>query len=114
MAFSREIKDFSGKTVEVLYPLHEIDSYNGEEMKTFIIEHDSYDAVIVNFSRVNYLNSSGLRELIQILKFLKERGKLLFLTNLSEEINKIFDSTNLHRLFSIHPTDETAGTILEG
>jgi anti-sigma B factor antagonist len=114
MAFSRESREYGDKNIEILYPLHEIDSYNGEEMKIYIAENDSYDALIVNFSRVNYLNSSGLRELIQILKLMKERGKMLFLTSLNDEINKIFDSTNLHRLFCIYPSDDKACFHLEG
>lgn len=114
MAFSKEVRVFNGKKVEILYPLHEIDSYNGEEMKSFLYEEDSYDAVIINFSRVNYLNSSGLRELIQILKYLKEEGKLLVLTHLNEEIINIFRSTNLHKLFKICSTDDSAGSALEG
>ena len=114
MAFSREVRDIGSRRVEILYPLHEIDSYNGEEMKTFIENTDGFDAVIINFSRVNYLNSSGLRELIQLLKHLKSMGKSLFLTHLSDEIQKIFNSTNLHRLFNICKNEEENCLFPEG
>jgi len=109
MAFNSENVEFGGKHIEILYPINELDSYNGEELKKqaeSVI--DEIDAVIINFSKVSYLNSSGLRELIQILKVLKEAGKPLFLTNVNNEILKIFTSTNLNRLFSIYDTNEDA------
>ncbi|WP_022850243.1 STAS domain-containing protein [Limisalsivibrio acetivorans] len=109
MAFTSETQTHSGKTAEVLYPLHEIDSYNGEEMKTYVSSLEGgVDAVIINFSRVAYLNSSGLRELIQILKLLKGKGMELFLTYVNDDIKKIFDNTNLNRLFGIYNTNEDA------
>jgi len=109
MAFDVEQTGFGDKKVEVLYPLNEIDSYNGEELKNRINEViDSVDAIILNLSRVTYLNSSGLRELIQILKVMKDHKKTFFLTAVNDEIMKIFKSTNLNRLFNIYETNEDA------
>jgi len=109
MAFNSEKVKFGDKTVEVLYPMHEIDSYNGDELKSHVIAHSvTVDSVVINFSRVTYLNSSGLRELIQILKNMREINKPLFLTAVNEEIMKVFKSTNLNRLFSIYDTNEEA------
>lgn len=109
MAFNSENVEFGGKKFETLYPINELDSYNGEELKKHAGEIvGGVDAVIINFSKVSYLNSSGLRELIQILKLMKENSKSFFLTNVNEEIMKIFVSTNLNRLFSIYGTNEDA------
>lgn len=109
MAFNSENVEFGGKKFETLYPINELDSYNGEELKKYVAETVSaVDSVIINFSKVSYLNSSGLRELIQILKMMKENGKPFFLTGVNEEIMKIFVSTNLNRLFSIYAKNEDA------
>lgn len=109
MAFNSENIDFGGKKFETLYPINELDSYNGEELKKYAGENiTAADAVIINFSKVSYLNSSGLRELIQILKLMKENSKPLFLTGVNDEIMKIFTSTNLNRLFSIYSSNEEA------
>jgi len=109
MAFNSETIVFGEKNVEVLYPMHEIDSYNGDEIKTHIKSNmDSSDAVIINCSRVTYLNSSGLRELIQILKNMRDLNKPLYLTSVNEDIMKVFKSTNLNRLFNIHDTNDDA------
>ena len=95
--------------VEIIYPLNDLDSINGQEIKAHL-HHiiEEINTAIINFSKVNYLNSSGLRELIQTLKFLQDNNKKIFLTNISDNIKKIFINTNLHRLFSILETDEEA------
>jgi len=109
MAFSRDRIEKEGKQVEVLYPLHEVDSYNGEELRHYVSSmEEKIDYVIINFSKVSYLNSSGLRELIQILKYLKENDSVLYLTAISVELRKIFDNTNLNRLFNIQGSNEEA------
>jgi anti-sigma B factor antagonist len=109
MAFNSENTEFGGKIFEILYPMNELDSYNGEELKNYTEKNlGSVSAVIINFSKISYLNSSGLRELIQILKFVKENDKHLFLTSINEEIMKIFTSTNLNRLFNIYTKNEDA------
>lgn len=113
MSFSNERVTLEDKAVvEILYPLHEIDSFNGDELKNYIrcIEGE-IDGIIINFSRITYLNSSGLRELIQILKFLKEREKKLIFTSISEDIKKIFVHTNLDRLFKITADDKEAESL---
>ncbi|MDR0453983.1 MAG: STAS domain-containing protein [Deferribacteraceae bacterium] len=105
MAFNKDKSESNGKKCEILCPLHEIDSFNGEELKKYIIASISQiDVVIIDFTEVVYLNSSGLRELIQIMKFMIEHKKTLYLTQLSEDIMKIFIHTNLDRLFTFHDT----------
>ncbi len=95
--------------VEIIYPLNDMDSINGQEIKSHIHQIiEEIDAVIINFSKINYLNSSGLRELIQTLKLVKDNNKKIFLTNITENIKKIFINTNLHKLFSILETDDEA------
>ena len=95
--------------IEIIYPINDLDSINGQEIKTHVsgIIND-VDAVIINFSKVNYLNSSGLRELIQTLKLVNDNNKQIFLTNISDNIKKIFINTNLHKLFCILDTDDEA------
>jgi len=109
MAFNSEMVEFGEKKFATLYPINELDSYNGEELKKHVVEVvDDVDAFIVNLQKVTYLNSSGLRELIQILKVMKEYNKAFFLTGVNREIMKIFTSTNLNKLFNIYETNEEA------
>ena len=109
MAFGKERHIKGSKTYEVLYPLHEIDSFNGEELKNYIFSISEHvHAVVIDFAKIAYLNSSGLRELIQILKFTRENEKPFYLTQLSEDIKKIFIHTNLDRLFTFYETLQEA------
>ena len=115
MSFKNQTEQLAGnKTVEFIYPVHEIDSFNGEELKNHISALENVSAVVINFSDITYLNSSGLRELLQILKILKENDILFFLTEVSADINKIFVHTNLNKLFTIVDTDQDVRNIVIG
>jgi anti-sigma B factor antagonist len=95
--------------IEIIFPINDLDTLTGEEVSLYVKNIvDEIDAVIVNFSRVNYLNSSGLRELIQILKYLKDRNKKFAITGLNSNILKIFKNTNLIKLFDIYDNDNEA------
>ena len=111
MAFGKERNAAGSKVYEVLFPLHEIDSFNGEELKSYIATIlDEVDVVIIDFTKIAYLNSSGLRELIQTLKLLREKYKEFYLVQLSEGIKKIFIHTNLDRLFTFY---DSVGAVVE-
>jgi anti-sigma B factor antagonist len=103
MALNRERNTFKNITYEIVYPLHEIDSFKGEEMKNHISSViEEVEAVIIDFSKIAYLNSSGLREMIQILKLTREHKTKLILAQLSEDMKRVFVHTNLDRLFIFH------------
>jgi|Wag4MinimDraft_12_1082652.scaffolds.fasta_scaffold00066_6 anti-sigma B factor antagonist len=88
--------------IEIIYPINDLDSITGEEVKQYVSQSvTKAKGIIVNFTKVNYLNSSGLRELIQTLKIVQDNNKKMALSNLSENIHKIFVNTNLYRLFDI-------------
>ncbi|BAI80423.1 anti-sigma factor antagonist [Deferribacter desulfuricans SSM1] len=104
MAFKTEkVED-----VEIIIPLSEIDAINGNEIRDHISKLKNVSGVIINFDRVIYLNSSGLRELIQSLKYLKDNHIPFALCNLSENIHKIFSNTNLNKLFNIFKNEKDA------
>lgn len=114
MSLSKERETLNNNmNIEILLPQHELDSFNGEELKMYVSSIiDNTDAVIINFSNIVYLNSSGLRELIQILMNMRDVHKPLIFTAISEDILKVFTNTNLNRLFQIEDTDEAAKSLL--
>ena len=104
MAFNSS-RHTEGAVYDVLAPQHEVDSLNGEELKKHIQSAIAeVDAFMIDFHSVAYVNSSGLRELIQMMKHTSDAGKKLFLVNVPEEIHKIFVHTNLDRLFTFYDT----------
>jgi anti-anti-sigma factor len=64
--------------------------------------------VLVDFSRVSYIDSSGLATLIEMLQRLKKIGGLMRFSNLDQKIKNIFEVTKLHKLFAIFDTREDA------
>jgi len=64
--------------------------------------------MIINFSRVNYIDSSGLATLVEILKHMRTYGGKMRLTNLSDKIKSLFEITKLEKLFEIMAREEEA------
>jgi len=64
--------------------------------------------VIINFKSVNYVDSSGLATLVEVLKNMRQYGGKLKLTNLSSKIKSLFEITKLEKLFDIVPEEEEA------
>lgn len=64
--------------------------------------------VIVNLSKVNYVDSSGLATLVEILKNMRSYGGRLRLTNLSAKIKSLFEITKLEKLFEIMADEQEA------
>ncbi|MCX5666960.1 MAG: STAS domain-containing protein [Candidatus Omnitrophica bacterium] len=64
--------------------------------------------LIVNFSKVNYIDSSGLGILVELLKRVKVYGGSLKLTNLSPMIKSMFEIMKLDKIFDILSDEEGA------
>jgi anti-anti-sigma factor len=77
--------------------------------KTFesIIQRDE-KKVLVDFSGISYIDSSGLATLIEMFHRLKKIGGALRLCALDRKIKNIFEVTKLHKLFVIFENRELA------
>jgi len=67
--------------------------------------------IIVDFSSVPYIDSSGLATLIELFQRLKKTDGKLRICNMSEKVRNVFEVTKLHKLFEIYEGKESA---LEG
>ncbi len=72
------------------------------------ILNDKKDKVIINLKEVNYVDSSGLATIVEILKNLRTYGGKLKLTNLSPKVLGLFEITKLDKLFDIMAGEEEA------
>lgn len=66
--------------------------------------------IVINLSKVNYVDSSGLATLVEILKNMRTYGGKMRITNLSPKVRGLFEITKLDRLFEILPEEEEALT----
>ncbi|HEC69835.1 MAG TPA: anti-sigma factor antagonist [Candidatus Omnitrophica bacterium] len=59
--------------------------------------------VIVDFSEISYIDSSGLATLIEMYQRLKKNGGRLRLCAMGEKVRSVFEITKLVKLFEIFP-----------
>ena len=87
----------------------EINAQIGAELKTFAVKlFDTADVLVFSFNNVVYLNSSGLREIIDLQKSASKAKKELRLCSMSKDIREMFAFTGLERVFKIYDTQEAA------
>lgn len=88
----------------------EIDLYNAPELKSIInknIDAQKYN-IIVNFLKVNYIDSSGIGALISSLAILKGHQGKLKLININLAVKKVFELTRLNTFFDIYNDEKEA------
>ncbi len=64
--------------------------------------------VVLDLTRVSWMNSSGLGTLINSLQIMRQNGGDLKLCGISEKIKTLFSVTKLQSVFDIHPSVEEA------
>lgn len=73
----------------------------GQEVIGYVKQHAGLH-LLLDFGRVEYLSSAVLTELLRISQACKEVGGSLRLCCLSNDIRKVFEITNLDRMFTIY------------
>jgi len=68
--------------------------------------------VLVDFSGINYIDSTGIGELVGYLGKFKDEGRKLILVNPSERIRKLLAISQLEKLFIIR--DDLDSALAEG
>ena len=69
--------------------------------------------MIVDLGAVESLDSGALGELAMIHMWAEASGYVLTLTNLSDSVHSLFESTNLVSVFDVYPTVEAAIAALQ-
>lgn len=93
----------------VVYLEGEINAQSGAEIKQKVLDlFSSSGGVVLSFKGVVYMNSSGLREIIDLLKNATKSKKELSLCEMSADIREMFSFTGLDRVFKIFDTEARA------
>ena len=81
----------------------EIDIYTSPKLKDEISKalEDKKADIVMDCRDLSYLDSTGLGTLISILKILKESDHKIYIRNLKPNIRKLFDITELDKVFTI-------------
>lgn len=81
----------------------EVDIYTAQSLKEKIysvIENNNCD-LLIDCSELNYIDSTGLGIFVGALKKIKESNGKIYISNLKENIKKLFVITGLDKLFII-------------
>jgi anti-anti-sigma factor len=68
---------------------------------------ESYDTpvIVLNFTRVTYINSTGIAFIVQILSRARQSHRQVAVYGLNEHYNEIFQITRLADYMSIYPDE---------
>lgn len=69
-------------------------------------------AIVLNFSRLDYMNSSGIGVLVTILIRANRQGRRLGAVGLSEHYRQIFELTRLDEAIPVFATEDEASRAL--
>ncbi|HEY8362886.1 MAG TPA: STAS domain-containing protein [Tissierellaceae bacterium] len=91
----------------IFFPKGEIDIYTSSKFKEEVLKHynSKKKDIEIDGKELSYIDSTGLGALISILKRLKEDNLKIYISNLKPNIRKIFDITELDKLFIIRGED---------
>lgn len=69
---------------------------------------DETGHVLIDFSRINYIDSTGIGELVGYLQRFRSQERQLILVNPSEKIGQLLQIARLDQLFPIHASVDEA------
>lgn len=104
-----EKKHLEGSTllnVEGVIKLGESAQFFAQTLERTLAEDRGH--VLVDLSGINYIDSTGIGELVGYLGRFRDDSRKLILVNPSERIRALLELARLSELFSIHPTVEAA------
>ena len=77
-----------------------------EAIRTAIEESDQ--AVIMDFEKLVYISSAGLRAILLTAKSLGNRNAKFALCSLSDQIREVFETSGFDKVIAIHPSKAEA------
>lgn len=91
----------------VFKPVGEIDIYTSSVFKEEIVKsfEDRKADLVIDGRQLDYIDSTGLGALISLLKMLQDTEYKIYIDNIRPNIRKLFDITELDKLFIIRGDD---------
>lgn len=91
----------------IFKPKGDLDIYTSNEFKEEILKsfEENESDIIIDGENLDYIDSTGLGALISILRTVKEGEVKIYIENVKPNIRKIFDITNLDKLFIFRGED---------
>ena len=101
--------DKVGDVGVVAVPVEELDASNAGEFKRDIAPVlEANTKLVLDLSRLRFVDSSGLGAFISCLRKLNAKGGDLKLCGMSKQVRAVFELVRMHRIFDIYRTKEEA------
>jgi anti-sigma B factor antagonist len=98
-----------GDVAVATVPVEELDASNAGEFKGDVAPLLEANArVVLDLSRLRFVDSSGLGAFISCLRKLNAKGGDLKLSGMSKQVRGVFELVRMHRVFDICATSEEA------
>jgi anti-sigma B factor antagonist len=103
------ISEARGDVTVATVPVEELDAANAAEFKRDIAPLlDAHDKLVLDLSRLRFVDSSGLGGFISCLRKLNAKGGDLKLCGMSKQVRAVFELVRMHRVFDILMSTEEA------
>lgn len=79
-----------------------------EESKKRLAKKEEVENLIIDLSRVPYLDSSGVGVVLSLFKFMRNRDGSLSIAGPNEKITRVFDVTKMTEIIPVYATLEEA------
>jgi anti-sigma B factor antagonist len=90
-------------------PVEELDASNAGDFKRDMAPMlQANTRLVIDLSRVCFVDSSGLGAMLSCLRQLTAKGGDLKLCGMSKQVRATFELVRMHRIFDIFPTREEA------
>lgn len=101
--------DKLGDVTVATIPVDELDAGNSGDFKRDIAPVlQSTTRLVIDLSRVRFVDSSGLGAMLSCLRQLGARNGDLKLCGMSSQVRALFELVRMHRIFEIYGTREQA------
>ncbi len=83
------------------YITGDVDEHTAQSLREFldrIIENEIFSTLIIDFSAVDFMDSTGLGMLIGRYKKLKKKGIPLLVSGVSPQIDKVFKISGIYQI----------------
>lgn len=81
------------------------------EAKSYLrphLESDEVKGLVMNFDKVNFIDSSGIGLIVSIFKTMQQKEGQFALANLSKKNEEIFSITRLNKILDIYDSEKEA------
>ena len=105
-----EVAEERDGDVLVLLPVGRLDSGNARSFESIVMDFISSGErhLVIDFSRLDFISSSGLRVLLIAAKALKAGEGTIVLCSMKNHIEEVFRISGFHRILPIKPSREGA------